>query len=72
MMARYIPRAVHVLAQRAHVSNAEMWVWHQHVTDTAGKKRAALSADALTVSVQQSPVTNKIYQFLLQELSCEV
>ena len=67
-----------MLAQRAQVSNAEMWAWHQHVTDTVGKRRLQDGKDgkdgALTTIVpsQASPVTTKLYQFLLKELSCEV
>ena len=70
---------VHVLAQRAQVSNAEMWAWHQHVTDTASKirgkdtdKSKGSATETALVSVHPSPVTQKIYQFLLKELSCEV
>jgi len=63
---------VHVLAQRAQVSNAEMWSWHQHVTDTVGLTRGRNGEPMAAVEVKPSAVTGKIYHFLLKELSCEV
>lgn len=69
---------VHLLAQRAQVSHAEMWEWHKHVTDTVGQRRVKdgreANADSQTalVPAKQSPVTMKIYQFLLRDMSCEV
>ena len=69
---------VHVLAQRAQVSQAEMWAWHQHVTDTVGKGRVQGGSGGKgdvengVVPSPLSPVTLKIYQFLLRDMSCEV
>jgi hypothetical protein len=64
---------VHVLAQRAKVSNAEMWAWHQHVTETARKSRITQGPQQHLVSaLPANPVTSKMYRFLLKELSCEV
>ena len=69
---------VQVLAQRAHVSNSEIWAWHQHVADVASMMESAgtvgVPNTALVTSakVQVNPVTKRLYDFLLREISCEV